>query len=95
MISLSCDIEEFIESVKGKGYWEAMSLAEREAVEAWRFAHRKKDLSQHRASQLGAYEESLKNLVCRMRSALPPCNAGGDHTRLFESLRRDLLSKEA
>jgi hypothetical protein len=72
MISKTCNINEFIEAVKGKPFSEIIMLANQEATQADRmfFRHRQRDKSK---SLFGKeYSEELKYLITYLKYSVKP-----------------------
>lgn len=67
MISENCRIDEFVETVKNKTSWEALSLAVEEATWADRMAYRCE-----RKTDFQTYSRQLKRLIGYLRYSVTP-----------------------
>ncbi|BBO78376.1 hypothetical protein DSCW_57930 [Desulfosarcina widdelii] len=67
MISENCRIDEFVETVKNKTSWEALSLAVEEANRADRMAYRSE-----RKTDFQTYSRQLKRLIGYLRYSVTP-----------------------
>jgi hypothetical protein len=72
MISPSCDIREFIEAVKDKDYFEVISLADKEALKAWRMSYRNGIEATDTSANCRRYEALLKEITRHIRSSVAP-----------------------
>ncbi len=72
MISESFEMKDFIEAIQSLDRTSIIAAADREALEAWRYArcHSDSDLIPHR--MIISYEQKLKNLVALLRCNLFP-----------------------
>ncbi len=92
MISELFDTREFIEAVKDKDYLEILQLADREALEAWRRLHRSSGPGKEKMS---FYESALKQFIVLMRSSVRFTMDKEAHSGLFQSIREEVLAREA
>jgi len=67
MISQSCDFDEFIESVKDRGYLDVIYLADKEATEAERLKYRSKTRRLVAPKACEGYADVLKGFIRYMR----------------------------
>jgi hypothetical protein len=67
MISQSCDFDEFIESVKDRGYLDVIYLADKEATEAERLKYRSRAGRTPCSETCVDYADALKGFIRYMR----------------------------
>jgi hypothetical protein len=78
MISENCSIDEFVETVKNKTSWEALSLAVEEATWADRMAYRSEQ-----KPDFQAYSRQLKRLIGYLRYSVTPRRPQDKAYRLY------------
>jgi hypothetical protein len=77
MISKDCRILEFIDAIRGKGYYDAVRLADLEATEAERLLLRSPGGAEPTQRCGRAYAQTIKHLITYMRyGVLPPKQDG-------------------
>jgi len=77
MISLSHDIHEFMNAVKGKNELEAIYLAEQEALKVWRRSYKKTNASDDKRNDISmTYQNDLLRFINFVRY-------GKNHDKLF------------
>ena len=94
MISPSCDIQEFIEAVKDKDYLEVISLADQEALKAWRISHRTGIGATDERASCKRYEELLKEIARNIRSSVAPDWKSVAELRDLRHLLEEYMAKE-
>jgi methylphosphotriester-DNA--protein-cysteine methyltransferase len=94
MISPSCDIREFIEAVKDKEYFEVISLADKEALKAWRRSYRTGKRATDESASCKRYEGLLKEIARHIRSSVAPDWKSVAELGDLRHLREAYLAKE-
>lgn len=96
MISENCRIDEFVETVKDKTSWEALSLAVEEVTWADRMAYRSE-----RKTDFQAYSRQLKRLIGYLRYSVIPRRPRDKAYQLYmqhwgctQDVHPDLLTKK-
>jgi hypothetical protein len=94
MISPCCDLNEFVEAVRNKDYYDVLYLAEREATEAERLRFRRRNLESR--GQLGCpqYADSLKGFISYLRYGVPTRQVDKPDIERFRALRERLIDRE-
>jgi hypothetical protein len=95
MVSPSCDIKKFIEAVREKDYLDIIYLADREALDVWRYSKRAKVRTQVHQKEMADYEMRLKEFVTFMRSSLIRRQDKNPDFQLFNSVREDVFRSVA
>ena len=94
MISPSCNIQEFIEAVKDKDYFEVLSFADEEALRAWRSSYRTCGRTADESASCKRYEELLKEIARHVKSSVAPDWKRVAELRDLRDLREQYMTKE-
>ncbi len=86
MISTSCDILEFLRTVKGKTEMEIIEMADREATEAERCRYRQGATDGERSNCGQAYANQLKNLIFFIRYGIRPSGTDAEDLARFRAV---------
>ena len=70
MISSDYNFDHFVEVIRGKGYYDAVYMAEQEATEAWRAAYRGQEVDSSGESR--QYQQKLIGLIEYLRHGIKP-----------------------
>ncbi len=86
MISINCDILEFLRTVEGKDDLKIIEMADREATEAERCLYRQGATEAERSACGQAYANHLKNLIFFIRYGIRPSGTDAQHLAHFRSV---------
>ncbi|MBN1105289.1 MAG: hypothetical protein JXL84_17890 [Deltaproteobacteria bacterium] len=95
MISPFCDLNEFVEAVRNRDYYEVLYLAEREATAAERLRLRRQNLEYREQHFCPRYADSLKGFISFLRYGVQTSFLEKDDLELFRSLRARLIDTES
>jgi hypothetical protein len=90
----SHSLKAFLESLKGKGYEDAVLLAERESMNAYRMAMRPCRRDGLHATDWCAYSRQLADMICFLRCESKPLKADPEIRLLIASVKEG-FSKQA
>jgi hypothetical protein len=85
MISKACNIEEFVEAVKGKKAWDVLTLAIEEADRADRLSYRSRRHIEAALCCDPRYARQLKQLINYFRYAVKPRRPASKVYRLYQT----------
>jgi hypothetical protein len=94
MISPSCNIQEFIEAVKDKDYFEVISFADKEALTAWRSSYRTGGRTADESASCKRYVELLKEIARHIKSSVAPDWKRVAELRDLRHLVEEYMTKE-
>jgi hypothetical protein len=95
MISINCDINDFIEAIKDKDLNDIIYLADVEATAAERCRWRKLLPPEDKQTCGAVYAGKLKDLVSYLRYATRPKGQKYSHLKLFETIEKNLEKKRS
>jgi hypothetical protein len=95
MISPFCDLNEFVDAVRDRDYYDVLYLAEREATAAERLRLRRQNLESRGQRFCPRYADSLKGFIYFLKYGVQTSLLDKDDVELFRSLRARLIEAEA
>jgi len=93
MISTSCDLEQFIEAVQDKDYFDIIYFADKEATEAERISYQKRKLASLNQKDCRQYVDLLKGFILFMRHGIKAIGVSDRDFRLFSSISTNLAQR--
>lgn len=94
MISSSYDIEKFVDGVKDKDYLEVITLAEKEAMYAWRESYQRRRRMEAENAESKRYEMALKEFVYYLKSGISLPRNSNDFSENLRTLHREIQSRK-
>jgi hypothetical protein len=93
MISTSFDLNQFIEAVRDKDYFDIIYFADREATEAERVSYRKRKSAALNQKDCKAYVNLLKGLILFMRHGIKAFGVSDTDLALFSTISRNRFQR--
>jgi hypothetical protein len=94
MISEEFRFRQFADIAAGKEHHQIISLAEQEALEAWRQAHPSKGLAPAQRNRSLDYQRKLLSLIEYLRRGIEPIDCDERLSGLFRSIQRAAASDD-
>jgi hypothetical protein len=91
MISPAYDFEQFLSAVSEKPIAELITLADNEAVAAWRRAYQKKRRTGQPAVSSQTYQEKLLAFIDYLRFEVEPGGLSSQERKLLKTLSRNIF----
>ena len=91
MISPAYDFEQFLAAVSEKPVAELITLADKEAVAAWRRAYQKTRRTGQPAASSQTYQEKLLAFIDYLRFEVEPNGLSSQERKLLQTLSRNIF----
>ena len=93
MISTSCDIKQFLSSLKDMDYSDILCSVEKEATDAERLFYRRKRGGASGDDDSSQYARLLKSFLFFLRYGVKPAGLNEGDYQLFQSVGKDLIQR--